>query len=207
MAMAVPQREEDVLERALLMAEYLERHGNGCRPPLSPATLRAMVADITARRTRLAKGERRHVRRRVRQQCELAQVQDALKRQLMDLDRAELMGLEMGARPQPDPNGQPARGGRAGASDREPPGVARDPTATRVGDTSVLLQWGEPDDGGPAAAYRVHRRQAGGFWTRVATVKDNDCLLRRQPWPAEFELRVVAVNRAGAGRPSAAVTV
>jgi hypothetical protein len=41
----------------------------------------------------------------------------------------------------------------------------------------------------------------------VATAVDNDCLLVDQLEGIEFDLRVVAVNHAGAGPPSGEVTV
>ena len=61
--------------------------------------------------------------------------------------------------------------------------------------------------GGPAAEYRVQRRKPGEPWTDVATAVDNDCLLTDQPEGIELDLRVIPVNQAGIGQPSATVTL
>ena len=111
-----------------------------------------------------------------------------------------------------DVRGQPERlsglgwGGRK-TTDREPPGAVRDLTIQSVTGASVMLEWRPPADGGPAAEYRVQRRKPGGPWQYVATAVDNDCLLSDQPRGIEFDLRVLAVNQAGIGQPSATVTV
>ena len=61
--------------------------------------------------------------------------------------------------------------------------------------------------GGSETTDRVQRRKPGGAWEYVATAADNDCLVSDQPRGIELDLRVVAVNRAGAGEPSVTVTV
>ncbi len=63
-------------------------------------------------------------------------------------------------------------------------------------------------DGGAVAAYRIQRRKRdGGTWRDLATSVDAEDLSSNQPRGIEFDYRVIAVNKAGAGQPSAAVTV
>jgi hypothetical protein len=75
------------------------------------------------------------------------------------------------------------------------------------GDASLVLQWRPPAEGGPAATYRIQRRSPGRVWEYAATALDNDCLLSDQPRGIETDYRVVAVNKAGVGKPSGSVTV
>lgn len=134
MEIQFPGREEYILELALRMADHLEQQGEVCPPPpLSPATLRAIVADIKARHTNLVKAEQHYRDRRVRRQCGLAQVKDALKEKLVALD------IEVRGEPERDPALK--WGGCPGATDQELPGAVRHLTAERLGHTSVLLEW------------------------------------------------------------------
>ena len=198
--MEFPEREEDILQLALRMAEVIEQHPDVFpAPPVSPAHLRAMVEVVKAINAECALANERYREQRAKQGRTLARVKDVLK--------ANLMYTEMDVRGQPERLSGLGWGGRPGATDRELPGEVRDLTAQRLGDTSVVLEWRPPVDGGPAAEYRVQRRKLGGPWEHVAREVDNDCLVSHQPQGVEFDLRVVAVNQAGAGQPSATVTV
>ena len=198
--MEFPEREEDILELALHLAEMVEQHPDIFPdPPVHPAQLRAMVEEVKACNADLAKAEQDYREAHADQEGSLARVRDALK--------ARLMYTHIQIRGQPERITGLGWGGRPGATDREAPGEVRDLAAERFGDTSVMLEWRPPADGGPAAEYRVQRRTPGGPWEDVATAADNECLLSDQPWRVEFDLRVVAVNKAGAGEPSASVTV
>lgn len=126
---------------------------------------------------------------------------------LKDAMKANLWYADVEVRGRPEKLSGLGWGGRPGSTDREPPGQVRDVAVRSESDTSVVVEWRPPVDGGPAAAYKVQRRQAGGTWEDVATAVDNDCLLSNQPRGMEFDLHVVAVNKAGAGQPSATVTV
>ncbi len=76
------------------------------------------------------------------------------------------------------------------------------------GDTWVVFDWKPPVDGGAVAAYKIQRRKRdGGSWRDVGTSVDTAQLLSGQPRGIEFEYRLLAVNKAGTGQPSATVTV
>ncbi len=58
-------------------------------------------------------------------------------------------------------------------------------------------------DGGPVAAYKVQRRsRQGGEWLDVGTSINTEIALNSQEPGVEYEYRVIALNRAGEGRPS-----
>ncbi|NIM50390.1 MAG: hypothetical protein GTO22_14265 [Gemmatimonadales bacterium] len=84
----------------------------------------------------------------------------------------------------------------------------RDIAIKAEGETWVVLDWKPPVDGGAVAAHRIQRRKRdGGYWRDVATSVHTEDLVSNQPRGIEFDYRVIAVNKAGAGQPSAAVTV
>ncbi|MBI3982853.1 MAG: fibronectin type III domain-containing protein [Gemmatimonadetes bacterium] len=126
---------------------------------------------------------------------------------LKDVMRANLWYTEVDVRGQPERLSGLGWGGRPGATDAESPGEVRDLSVAAQTDTSVVLAWRPPAEGGPVASYTVQRRKPGGAWEDVATAVDNDCLLADQPRGIEFDLRVIAVNKAGAGQPTRTVTV
>lgn len=63
-------------------------------------------------------------------------------------------------------------------------------------------------DGGVVGAYKIQRRNAdGGIWKEIGSSVATEQMLSNQPRGIEMEYRVVAVNKAGAGQPSATVAV
>jgi titin len=89
----------------------------------------------------------------------------------------------------------------------EAPGEVRDIGIMVEGDGRVVLDWKPPVDGGAVAAYTIQRRRRdGGSWQDVGASVDTEELVSGQERGVEFDYRVVAVNRAGTGKPSAAVT-
>lgn len=73
-------------------------------------------------------------------------------------------------------------------------------------ETAIALGWRKPVDGGRVATYRIQRRRAGkGGWEDVATSIATQVELERQERGVEYEYRVLAVNQAGVGPPSATV--
>ena len=56
-------------------------------------------------------------------------------------------------------------------------------------------------------AYKVQRKQEGSPWEDIGISTDAEELCSNQPRGVEWHYRVVAVNKAGTGQPSATVTV
>ncbi len=198
--MECPEREADIVEFALWMAECLEQHPDALPGiPVSAAELRAAVDACHAAQTASVVADSTLRERHETKDQALVAAKDAMK--------ANLRYADVEVRGQPEKLSGLGWGGRPGATDREPPGEVRDIALRSEGDTWLVLEWRPPIDGGPAATYRVQRRRRGGAWEFVATAVDNDCLLSGQPRGIEFEYRVIAVNKAGTGQPSATVTV
>jgi hypothetical protein len=87
------------------------------------------------------------------------------------------------------------------------PAAVRDVHIVAEGDTWAILRWKPPVDGGAPGYYRVQRRREGMAWQDVVTTVETEQLLSNQPRRVELSYRVVAVNKAGSGAPSAAVTL
>jgi hypothetical protein len=88
-----------------------------------------------------------------------------------------------------------------------PPGETRDITIVSEGDTWAILRWKPPTDGGAPAFYRIQRRQEGAPWNDAGTATTTEQRMNDQPRGVELQYRVIAVNKAGAGPPSATVTL
>lgn len=197
--MEFPEDEAEIIKLALRLAELMEQHPEDFPdPPASAAELRAQVEAFRAAQAESAAHDRELRQRQEEKDESLVVVKDVLKSNLHYAELnvrgklEKLSGLGWGGS---DPTG------------REPPGAVRDVAIRGQGDTWVVLEWRPPADGGPAAEYRVQRRKPGGRWEEVARAVDNDCLLSDQPRGLELDLRVLAVNPAGSGRPSEIVTV
>jgi hypothetical protein len=89
----------------------------------------------------------------------------------------------------------------------QPPGETRDITIVSEGDTWTILRWKPPADGGAPAFYRIQRRQEGAPWEDAGTSTNAEQLMSNQPRGVELYYRVIAVNKAGDGQPSATVTL
>ncbi|NIM50389.1 MAG: hypothetical protein GTO22_14255 [Gemmatimonadales bacterium] len=135
-------------------------------------------------------------------------VKDEALEELVDATKANLRYAEVAVRDQPEKLSQLGWGARRTGSTLEPPGEVRDIAIKAEGDTWVVLDWKPPVDGGALAACRIQRRKRdGGSWRDVATSVGTEDMLSNQPRGIEFEYRVMAVNKAGAGQPSATVTL
>jgi hypothetical protein len=83
------------------------------------------------------------------------------------------------------------------------PGQVRTLELVREGPDWVFLDWKEPADGGQVSAYRIQRRKRdGGTWMDVGMAVESEVMLNGQEPGVEFEYHVIAVNKAGEGRPS-----
>ena len=89
-----------------------------------------------------------------------------------------------------------------------PPGQARLLEAPKQGAGWVFLDWKAPLDGGRPKAYKVQcRLRSGGSWENVATAILTEATLVDQPQKQELEYRIIAINKAGEGKPSNTVQV
>lgn len=83
------------------------------------------------------------------------------------------------------------------------PGQVRTLEAGRQGPDWIFLDWKAPIEGGKLAAFVVQRRKLpDGDWTEAATAIASEITLKNQPRGIELEYRIVAINKAGQGRPS-----
>jgi hypothetical protein len=126
---------------------------------------------------------------------------------LKDSMRANLLYAEFTARRNPEWLIQLGCAPRRPPTALEPPGEVRNIKIRDEGDTWLLLTWEAPGDGGEVAVYQIQRREPGGEWDDIATSIDRIELLRDQPRGVELDFRVLAMNRAGVGGPSATVRV
>ena len=194
-----PEREEDILDLAMRMIEAMEQDPETfIDAPYSASALRAQIEEVRAAIDAAAEADRAQRQAFARKERSLQVVKAGLK------DRLET--VEVDVRGVPEKLSGLGWGGSE-ATDRVPPGGVREVAVESQVEGTVVLQWRPPVEGGPAAEYRIQRRKPGGAWEHAATTPDNDCLLSDQPRGIEFDLRVLAVNQAGIGQPSATVTV
>jgi hypothetical protein len=198
--MEFPERQWDVMVLALLILRDLGQHPEEYgSPPVPPDELRARIRRVSDAIAACAAAE-----------TAVRETHDAKELWLVELKElldANLWCVEIDVRGRPERLTGLGWGGRPGATDREPPGRVREMAVRSQGDTWVVLEWRPPVDGGPAVGYGVERRKPCGEWKDVAIALGNDCLLVDQPSSIELDYRVIAVNRAGDGPPSAIVTV
>jgi len=63
-----------------------------------------------------------------------------------------------------------------------------------------------PVDGGAPTFYRIQRQMEGAQWEDAGTATNTEQLVSNQPRGVELHYRVLAINKAGIGQPSATVT-
>ena len=194
-----PKAEAKIAQLARLIAEGLAHAPEDFpSPPVSSADLLAQLAEFQRRNAAHAASRAQTKILRAEKLVSLKTVKDSM--------RADLRYAEIMARRHPTKLQLLGWGSRRPRTPLKPPGEVRDMAIRSEGDTWLLLGWGAPVDGGAVAAYRVLRRKPGGSWEDVATSTDAVELLREQPRGVELEFRVIALNRAGEGAPSATVT-
>ena len=71
----------------------------------------------------------------------------------------------------------------------------------------IILAWRPPANGSPPGVYKIQRKQEGQSWEDLGISTDTDQLCSNQPRGVELFYRVIAANKAGAGQPSATVSV
>lgn len=132
---------------------------------------------------------------------------DRALKALVDGVKADLKYAEVAVRDEPGKLSQLGWGPRRDGNPLTAPGEVRDMRIVSEGDTWVIFAWNPPVDGGEVGAYTIQRKDPGGGWQDVATSVDTQQLVSNQARGVEFAFRVVAVNKAGTGSPSATVTV
>jgi hypothetical protein len=194
-----PKSEAKVAELAMRIADGLARAtGEFASPPVSPAVLSAQLEAFHEKKAAL-------VATRAKARMQRADKIRAFKT-LKDSMRANLRYAEVTVRRQPELLGGLGWGPRRPRTPLKPPGEVRDITIQQQGDTWLLLTWNAPAAGGAVAVYSIQRRTPPDAWEDVATSMDTIELLREQPRGVDLEYRVLAMNRAGTGSPSATAT-
>ena len=196
-----PRSEPEIAALAMLVTQGLGQATEDFpAPPVQPSELQAKLDAYNAALAATVVAETSF--------REQHAVKDQALEDLVDGVKADLKYAEVVTRDQPEKLSQLGWAGRRGASSLEAPGEVRDIGIRVEGDSWVVFDWKPPVDGGTAAAYTIQRRKRdGGSWRDVGTSVDTAQLLSDQPRGVEFEYRVVAVNKAGSGQPSATVTV
>jgi hypothetical protein len=127
--------------------------------------------------------------------------------EVVDGLKADLKYAEVTVRGQPEKLTRLGWGRRRSSSTLRSPGEVRDIAIVSEGDTWAILRWNPPVDGGAPAFYRIQRRQEGEPWKDAGTATITEQLMSNQPRGVELHYRVIAVNKAGDGPPSATVTL
>ncbi len=194
-----PKAEAKIAQLALQMADGLAVATETFpSPPVPAPVLKAQLDDYHEKTAALVQSRAEARIRRVDKSRALKTLKDSM--------RADLRYAEIMARRHPEYLIQLGWRARRARTALKAPGEVRDIAMRDEGDTWVLLTWDAPDEGGEVAAYQIQRRQPRGKWEDAATSIDRIELLRGQPRGVELEFRVVAMNRAGDGSPSATVT-
>jgi len=197
-----PRSEPDIAALALVVTQGLAQASEDFPTPPVPADeLQGRLDAYNAARSAAITAETS-----AREQH--AAKDDALE-QLVDGVKATLKYAEIAVREHPEKLSQLGWGLPSPGSALEAPGEVRDIAVRAEGDTWVVLDWKAPVDGGTIANYKIERRNGGGSgsWELADTAVETEHMLSNQPRGVELEYRVIAVNRAGSGQPSATVTV
>ncbi|MCP4200749.1 MAG: fibronectin type III domain-containing protein, partial [bacterium] len=193
-----PKAEAKIAHLAQQIADGLDHAAEEFpSPTVPPAVLRAQLEDYREKSAALARSRAEAKIRRVDKNNALKTLKDSM--------RADLRYAEVTARRHPERLTQLGWGPRRPRTPLEPPGEVRNMKIRDEGDTWVFLAWDAPDEGGEVAVYQIQRKQPRGKWGDVATSIDRVELLHDQPRGVELEFRVLAMNRAGTGGPSATV--
>lgn len=196
-----PESEAEILRLAKFIAEGLRTAESDLpAPPVSADVLEARIAavDAVAAATVVAESTLR----------EHHAVKDREIESLVDGMKANLKYAEVAFRDRPERLSQLGWGPRRAAASVTAPGEVRDIRIVSEGDSWVILDWNPPVGGGDVGAYTIQRRKRdGGTWEDIGTSIGTRQLVSNQPRGVEFEYRVIAVNKTGAGQPSATLTV
>ncbi len=195
-----PRTEPKIAELAQVLAAGLEAGQDDFPgPPIGSMELQALLDSFNKATTAVIAAEALVSERRSEKDDALARLIDAMK---ADLRYAEIM-----VRKTPEKLTLVGWGPRRPRTPLAPPGEVRGMRAMEQGDTWITLDWRAPVDGGAPAAYRIQRRTGKGrSWDDAGTVVETEHRMTDQPRGIELSYRVVAINRAGTGSPSALAT-
>jgi hypothetical protein len=196
-----PRTEPEIAALALLVKDGLTQAAEDFpAPPVPPQELQARLETYNAAKTATVTAEsaaREH-----------HAVKDDALEALVDGIKANLRYAEVTVREQPEKLALLGWNARRPGKDLEPPGEVRDADTRGEGPGWLLLDWKAPVDGGAVSAYTIQRRRrTDEHWQDIGTSVDSEALIQNQERGVEFEYRIVAVNKAGMGKPSAAVAV
>ncbi len=199
--MKFPETEPEIAALALLVIQGLQTIAQDLpAPPVPAGELQARLDRFNAANAATVVAESA-----LREQHT---TKDQALTDLVDGTKADLKFAEVIFRDQPEKLSQLGWGPRRNGSNLEAPGEVRDIRIVSEGDTWVTLRWNPPVDGGAGGAYQIQRkRKDAGVWEDVGGSVDTMQKLSNQPRGIEMDYRVVAVNKAGIGQPSATVTV
>ncbi len=195
-----PRTEPTIAELASLLADGLESGSDDFpNPPVAAGELHALLDAFNEAISAVIAAEAALSEQRVMKDQALTKLMQAMK--------ADLRYAEFAVRKAPEKLTQIGWGPRRARRPLEHPGEVRNLRITREGKTWIALAWRAPVDGGAAAAYAIELRKARGrSWEAVASVTGTKHRLVDQPRGVELSYRVVAMNKAGTGAPSATVT-
>jgi len=195
-----PRTEAKIGEMAQIMAHGLESAPDDFpRPPIVPQELQALseafedaLSAVAAARAEL--GERRAEKKAAQLRLVAALKANIAYAEYAVGDSEEKLTL-VGWAP------------RRPRKRLQAPGEVRDMRIVEEGDTWIALAWDTPEDGGAPAVYTIQRRAGPeAAWEDVETGGEKECRLTDQPRGVELSYRVMAINGAGSGNPSATVT-
>ena len=195
-----PQTEPEIAALALVVVQGLRQAAADFpTPPVAADELQARLEAYNVALTASVAGDNTS--------REQHAVKDKALADLVKGVKANLRYAEDAMRDQPEKLSGLGWGPRRSGSALEGPGEVRDIGIVAEGDTWAILRWNPPVDGGAPGFYRIQRKPDGGPWEDVSTSTETQHLLNNQPRGAELHYRVIAVNKAGTGQPSATVTV
>src|SRR3990172_6495968 len=200
MSKRYPRTESEFAALALRGAEGLAQHPEDFpNPPVSAADLKAKWEVFNAADTATVAAKDAYLGQHA--------VKDDAFEDMEDATKADLRYAEVAVRDRPEKLTALGWRPRRDGSPLEPPGETRDISIVSEGDTWVILRWNPPVDGGAPGFYRIQRKREGSPWEDAATSTETEHLVSNQPRGVDLLYRVIAVNKAGAGQPSATVTV
>ena len=198
--MKFPQTEAEIAALALVIVQGLAQAGDDfAAPPVSLTELQARLERYNAALGAAVAGDNASRERHA--------VKDAALEELVEGMKTDLRYAEDAARGQPEKLSKLGWGPRRANAPLQTPGEVRDIQIVSEGDSWAILRWHQPVDGGVPAYYRIQRKKDGTGWEEAGTSTDTEQLMSNQPRGVELDYRVIAVNKAGIGQPSATVTL